>query len=50
MERADVRFHDSNLYLRIWFVAADGTEDATRIHQNAVNAAHWISETLRRMP
>jgi predicted Ser/Thr protein kinase len=50
MERADVRFHDSNLYLRIWFVAADGTGDATKIRQNALNAARWMSETLRRMP
>jgi len=50
MERADVRFHESNLYLRVWFVAAGGSADASRIRQGALDAARWISQTLRRMP
>jgi hypothetical protein len=50
MERADVRFRDSNLYLSIWFVAADGTADAARIRRDAVDAARWVAATLGRMP
>jgi hypothetical protein len=50
MERADVVLRDSNLYLRIWFVAAGGTADAARIRQDALRAARWISAALRRTP
>ncbi|MDN3358070.1 serine/threonine-protein kinase [Actinomadura sp. DC4] len=50
LERADVRFRDSNLYLRVWFVAAGGATDAARIRQDTLKAAHWVAATLRRMP
>jgi hypothetical protein len=50
VERADVTFRDSNLYLSVWFVAADGSGDAARIRAGALDAARWVSQALRRMP
>jgi hypothetical protein len=50
MERAEVTFRDSNLFLTVLFVSADGTGDATRIRGNALKAARWVSQTLRRRP
>jgi len=45
-----VPFRDSNLFLTVWFVRADGSGDATRIRQGALDAARWISAALRRLP
>ncbi|MGI5228337.1 serine/threonine-protein kinase [Actinoallomurus sp. CA-142502] len=50
VERADVTFRDSNLFVSVWFVAADGSGDATRIRGDALDAARWVSQALRRMP
>jgi serine/threonine protein kinase len=50
MERAAVTFRDSNLFLTVLFVSADGTGDATRIHGDALKAARWVSQALRRQP
>ncbi|MFB9840288.1 hypothetical protein, partial [Actinoallomurus acaciae] len=50
VERADVMFRDSNLYISIWFAAADGSGDAARIRAGALDTAKWVSQALRRMP
>ncbi|GAB2827345.1 hypothetical protein GCM10027176_34570 [Actinoallomurus bryophytorum] len=50
MERAEVTFRDSNLLLRLLFVSADGTGDAARIRGDALKAARWVSQALRRRP
>jgi serine/threonine protein kinase len=50
MERTTVTFRDSNLFMSLWFVSADGTADAAKIRQNALKAAGWVSEALRRQP
>jgi hypothetical protein len=41
---------DSNLFLTVLFVSADGTGEAARIRGDALKAARWVSQTLRRRP
>jgi hypothetical protein len=50
MERATVTFRDSNLFLTVLFVSADGSGDATRIRADALKAARWVAQALRRQP